>query len=131
MSEFNTSASLQIGTVFGRLDNEDSARLAEFGQDDPKNSVLSNYEAYQFEGRKGKRITIQVKTIKENEEGFMPQLMIVRQLNNGEKQILPVSAQTKGLDSTLEFPVPEDGTYFLIVGSSKKGEGGSYKLTVK
>ena len=110
------------------------------GKVDLEDLVYSTYESYYFIGKRGQRITIEVKADKVievkadkvQEKGIAP-LVIVEQIINEEPifRDLAIPKEPDFTTTKLEFRVPENGIYRLIVNSFRREETGTYQLTIR
>jgi hypothetical protein len=103
--------------------------LDESGQLSEQNSILkqngSPYNVSQFQGTQNQLVSIRVDSI--NEE-FSPYIVLL----NSKGQRIAANNDRDGKYSALidRARLPEDGTYYIVVSSSKPKERGAYRLTL-
>ncbi|MBD2496231.1 PPC domain-containing protein [Nostoc sp. FACHB-280] len=110
-------------------DDRASYILDETGELSQQNLVLKQngtpYNVTQFQGTKNQLVSIRVDSV--NEE-FSPYIVLL----NSQGQRIAANSDRDGKYSTLidRARLPEDGTYYIVVTSSRPNQRGNYRLTL-
>lgn len=92
---------------------------------DPRAGDDSFYDLYRFDGRRGQRLTITLKS-----SAFDAYLGFGRMAGGEFEEIDTDDDGAGGTDARVEVTVPADGTYVIRANSLSEGETGAYELSV-